>query len=117
MTRSNEQKAKKIFLSLVRPFIKKKKIKVTHGKKVWEIRPPGNWHKGKAVQTILRRIKTKCLPIYIGDDVTDEDAFAVLRGRGIGIRVGRGPSRASYYIKGVSQMEKLLAKLQTLLES
>jgi trehalose-phosphatase len=41
------------------------------------------------------------LPFYLGDDTTDEDAFAVLQGRGIGILVGC-PTRetAARYVLG-----------------
>ncbi|KPJ84848.1 MAG: hypothetical protein AMS18_16575 [Gemmatimonas sp. SG8_17] len=31
------------------------------------------------------------VPLYVGDDVTDEDAFAALRDRGLGILVAETP--------------------------
>ena len=44
--------------------------------------------KGTALQTILKGCGEDALCIYIGDDETDEDAFAAILGRGVGIRVG-----------------------------
>ncbi len=61
------------------------------GKKIFELQPDVPWDKGRAVLWLLERLGLtgdEVLPIYIGDDVTDEDAFEALRGRGIGIRVG-----------------------------
>jgi trehalose-phosphatase len=61
------------------------KLKKTHGKKVYEIRPDLDWHKGRAVKYLLDEIcvlkgiqREHVSTVYIGDDVTDEDAFEVL---------------------------------------
>lgn len=62
----------------------------TQGKMVYEVRPVFDWHKGKAVEYLLDALHLmgpEVLPIYIGDDVTDEDAFKVLQGRGISVIV------------------------------
>lgn len=61
-----------------------------HGKCVFEVRPRSDWHKGKAVEYLLDALDLggpDVLPVYIGDDVTDEDAFRTLAGRGLGIVV------------------------------
>lgn len=64
------------------------RFRLTEGKKVLEIRPRLGWHKGSAVQWIRRRIEgANALAIYVGDDRTDEEAFATLLD-GITIRVG-----------------------------
>jgi trehalose-phosphatase len=52
-----------------------------------ELRAAGRT-KGTAIEELLAVAPTGTLPIYIGDDDTDEDAFAVLEDRGIGIKVG-----------------------------
>jgi trehalose-6-phosphatase len=46
------------------------------------------WNKGDALITLLDRQPEDALAVYLGDDETDEDAFAVIRGRGVGIKVG-----------------------------
>lgn len=66
-------------------------LRVTPGKKVREIQPKIDWNKGKAVLWLLDALgldRPDVLPIYLGDDATDEDAFKALQGRGIGIYVG-----------------------------
>lgn len=67
-------------------------LKVTPGKFVHEIQPKIDWNKGKAVAHLLDVLELAgddVLPIYLGDDVTDEDAFRALaaRGNGVGILV------------------------------
>jgi len=76
------------------------------GKKVYEIQPDIDWHKGRAVTWLIDALHIdtkKTVPIYIGDDLTDEDAFHALRqtGTGVGVLVdeqGR-PSEASFRIR------------------
>ena len=88
-------------------------LRKTNGKKVFEIRPKIDWHKGKAVEWILNILgyhPDNQLAIYIGDDVTDEDAFAALEGKGFGILVADElrTSRASYIIKDTQDVKKVL---------
>ena len=66
-------------------------LRVTPGKMVYEIQPKLDWNKGKAVLWLIEALdldKPDIVPMYFGDDVTDEDAFRALSGRGIGIFVG-----------------------------
>ncbi|MGE0333942.1 MAG: trehalose-phosphatase [Gammaproteobacteria bacterium] len=77
-------------------------LRKTFGKKVFELRPRLDWDKGKAVLWLLQALGLggpEVLPFYLGDDTTDEDAFAVLEGSGVGILVGC-PSRetAAHYV-------------------
>ena len=59
-------------------------LRKTYGKMVYELRPSVDWHKGKAVEWLMEQFKKTSeegeviFPVYIGDDVTDEDAFAVM---------------------------------------
>ena len=48
--------------------------------------------------------------VYIGDDVTDEDAFVALKGKGFGILVADKPraSNAAYMIKNTQDVKKVL---------
>jgi trehalose-phosphatase len=82
-------------------------VLVKTGKMTLEIMPPIAWDKGKAVLWLLARRKfalraknIKVLPIYIGDDITDEDVFISLQGRGITVFVGKPKkTKARFYIK------------------
>ncbi|MDA2891231.1 trehalose-phosphatase [Mycolicibacterium sp. BiH015] len=67
---------------------------VSSGRMVIELRPGIDWDKGRAVNWILNQIDGEdlALPVYIGDDSTDEDAFDVLRHKGVGIAVRQGVS-------------------------
>lgn len=82
------------------------------GKMVVEVRPAIDWHKGHAVQWILERVLPPCaLPIYIGDDATDEDAFFLLAD-GITIRVGEAAeSYAAYSAPDLDAVRNFLSKL------
>jgi len=105
------KKVSRIFKQIVKPYIKSKKIRITSGKKVFEVRPNVNWNKGQAVLWFLKKLAQgkKALPVYIGDDTTDEDAFKALKKRGLTIRVGKQKgSAAKYFIKNVDQVYKLL---------
>ncbi|KAM3704492.1 hypothetical protein ACJW31_03G008200 [Castanea mollissima] len=74
-----------------------KDFRISEGKEVMEIRPNINWDKGLALQYILDNLgfenSSKVLPIYIGDDKTDEDAFKMIKsiGRGFPIVVSSTP--------------------------
>jgi trehalose 6-phosphate phosphatase len=66
-------------------------LKVTPGKMVYEIQPNIDWDKGKAVLYLLGALdldRDDVVPMYLGDDITDEHAFEALETRGIGIFVG-----------------------------
>ncbi len=94
------------------------KIKTTSGKKVHEVRPAIPWHKGNAVQLIFDRVsrsrkKGGVLPIYLGDDITDEDAFtSVNELSGISVLVGEATqsSAAGYYLNSTSEVNSLFAE-------
>jgi len=53
------------------------------------------------------------LPLYIGDDLTDEDAFRALEQRGVGIVVGEQSrsTAARYALKGPAEVERFLREL------
>lgn len=106
-------KVKRVFNKVIEEF-PKTKIKVTSGKKVFEIRPKVKWDKGEAVRWFLKKFqpaKESC-PIYIGDDTTDEDAFKVLSNKGVTIRVGKDKnSLAQETLKDVEAVYKFLQTL------
>jgi len=75
-------------------------LRITSGKKIFEIRPDVDWDKGSAVEWLRDRLVPEgedWLAVYVGDDVTDEDAFREL-GDGVGIAVGREETDADHAI-------------------
>jgi len=57
------------------------------------------FHKGLAVDALLKESPPNVLAVYVGDDETDEDAFRALAGRGIGVRVGAPASDTAAQIQ------------------
>lgn len=99
----------------VRELVKKKAgpslarygLQLTYGKMLIEIRPERHWNKGDAVLWIWKKLAPDHLPCYVGDDLTDEDAFQALRPYGITIRIkNKKNSHAEYY---TSSFKKLIA--------
>jgi trehalose-phosphatase len=96
-------------------------LRKSHGKKIFELQPDIDWHKGKALLWLLDVLnldRSDTLPIYIGDDVTDEDAFNSIRGRGIGIAVRGGPqcTAASYTLQDPDEVQTFLQSLIDILK-
>ena len=92
-----------------------------NGKKVFELRPKIDWNKGKAVLWLLQALHLdhpETFPVYIGDDRTDEDAFRVLKGRGLGILVSdiRQNSAADYALRDTNETRQFLTMLTTMLQ-
>jgi trehalose 6-phosphate phosphatase len=104
---------------ITEPHIQRGEIRVFPMKKVWEIRPPVDWDKGKSVAFIGREVKTRLglsrvLTIYLGDDATDEDAFRVLhRPDGWAVYVGgeNQKTAADYFLSSTAEVELLLGRL------
>jgi trehalose 6-phosphate phosphatase len=75
-------------------------LRASGGKKVFELRPAVHWDKGRALDFLLETLgldRPDVLPLYIGDDETDEDAFRVVQDRGLGVVVrGEEDERATY---------------------
>jgi len=94
----------------IHPFV------LTKGKKVYEIRPRVSWNKGAAVHWIQQQLdKPEMLTIYVGDDVTDEDAFKALPD-GITIKVRPSEDTAAQYrLEGPAEVRKFLEWVDDLL--
>lgn len=74
------------------------RLRLLPGKMVFEIQPKIDWDKGKAVLYLLEMLglnRRDVVPMYFGDDDTDEHAFAALHDRGIGVFVGGGDAEWS----------------------
>lgn len=92
------------------------------GKKVFEIRPDILWDKGQAVLWLLNKLELDhdgVIPIYIGDDVTDEDAFEAFAKKGITLIVGDESrfTRAKYRLESVDEVKDFLFMLQVYLRN
>jgi alpha,alpha-trehalase len=86
------------------------------GKKVLELRPDVDWDKGRALHYLLEALYTdsgRILPLYIGDDTTDEDAFRAISDHGIAIAVGseKRPTAAHCRLKDPEEVTKFLRHL------
>jgi trehalose-phosphatase len=96
------------------PFVRSGGLSLLNGRKIIEVRPGLDWTKGDAVLCLVRRMRRRrLLPIYVGDDQTDEDAFEALID-GITIRVGaHRRSKARYYVRNVGEVSALLEWIAT----
>ncbi len=88
-------------------------LEIVPGKKVLDVRQQIGWNKGSAVSWLLRgeerRRGEPVYPIYVGDDVTDEDGFRAVAGRGIGVLVGEPrESGATHYVRNPGEVVRLL---------
>lgn len=89
-------------------------LRVTSGKKVLELQPDVDWDKGRAVLWLIETLELQqALPVYIGDDETDEDAFRALAQRGVGIAVQEAPraTAARYDLPDPDAVRELLSAL------
>ncbi|KAH1074807.1 hypothetical protein J1N35_027135 [Gossypium stocksii] len=95
------------------------RLRLSHGRKVLEVRPVIDWDKGKALIFLLESLGLSnhddVLPIYVGDDRTDEDAFKVLRegNLGYGILVSSAPkeSNAFFSLRDPQEVMEFLKSL------
>lgn len=103
------------FHSLIENVVKNyPKLHKGDGKKVVEIKPNIDWHKGKAVNFLRKELSYEKNPfsIYLGDDTTDEDAFREME-NGLGILVGEHghDSYADYRVENITEVKKFLKAL------
>jgi trehalose 6-phosphate phosphatase len=98
-------------------------LKVTPGKMVYEVQPNVDWDKGKAVLYLLEALdldRDDVVPMYLGDDITDEHAFEALATRGVGIFVGHADdpevggrtTSADYVLHTFEEVERFLRTLE-----
>lgn len=96
-------------------------LKITPGKMVYELQPKIDWHKGRAVRYLLKALgldSADVVPLYLGDDITDEDAFRAMADvGGVGIIVGRPDdpevagraTAAEFALSSPAEVERLLS--------
>lgn len=98
------------------------RLKVTPGQMVYELQPQIGWHKGRAVLHLLKTLDLDTddvVPLYLGDGITDEDAFRALAGRRVGIivanpddpEVANRTTTADFVLRSTVEVEQFLNML------
>jgi trehalose-phosphatase len=87
-----------------------------HGKRLFEVRSDLDWDKGRALLWLLGALgldEPGVLPFYLGDDLTDEDAFRALGDRGVGIVVSEESreTAAAYQLHDPDEVRRFLERL------
>src|SRR5690606_3109019 len=96
-------------------------LRLSTGKKIFEFQPDLDWHKGRAVRWLMETLvldPARVKPLYMGDDVTDEDAFHEVRTDGLGIVVDPEVeiTFAAYRLDDAGEVEAFLAQMRAYLE-
>ena len=104
------------FNYVVQPYLMANKIDIIAGKMVYEVRPHVDWNKGNAVMWLISKYKKETdkelLPIYMGDDITDESVFKCLEETGITVRVGEHKKTAAkHYLKDSGEVYEILKEI------
>src|SRR5439155_18614542 len=84
-------------------------VTMTDGKAVVELAVVQT-DKGRALDTLRHQVGATAA-IFLGDDVTDEKAFARLSGPDIGVKVGDGESLATFRVPDATSVARVLAFL------
>lgn len=113
---SQVEELTKIFYRVTAPLSTSGKVRITEGKKVYEVRPAVDWDKGRAIELIAQKLgrKNKPLMLFLGDDVTDYDGFRMVNEKGgISIYVGEETteSGAQYFLHSPSEVHLFLKTL------
>jgi trehalose-phosphatase len=102
------------FEQVTRPAIESQRLRVMRGSFVLELLPNIPWNKGDAVRWIVERVQrggAPAFPVYVGDDVTDEDALREVEDRGVGIAASDRVTGGDYRVDGPAGVEALLREL------
>jgi len=97
-------------------------LRKTGGKMIFELRPDIDWDKGKALAWLLEQLgldRREVVPVYLGDDLTDEDALREIEEDGIGILVRdeARPTHAQYALESPAEVQTFLERLAARLRS
>lgn len=108
-----ENKIQDIEKAVFEELEQQEKLKKGSGKKILELKPDLDWHKGRALAWLMEELEmsaNKYIPVFIGDDVTDEDAFEIIKGEGIGIIVGSHSQKtaASFRLEDSDEVTRFL---------
>lgn len=95
------------------PYLESGVFRLMHGACMIEILPNIDWHKGSAVTWIRERVAAdrEVSTVYVGDDVTDQDAFVAVRGHGLSVAASARAEGADIQIDGPGEVEELLRRI------
>jgi trehalose 6-phosphate phosphatase len=107
-----KKRARAAIVAAVAAIERREALRVMGGKQVVNLLPEGAPHKGIALEGARARLGCDTA-LYVGDDQTDEDVFALDQpGRLLSVRVGqRESSHADYYLRGQREIDALLRSL------
>jgi trehalose 6-phosphate phosphatase len=115
----NIETVRERILTAVRSLPQAGELRITEGRMVVELRPNLEVNKGSALASLIAKYDLAGI-IYIGDDVSDVDAFeaihnAEIKGIAVGVGSDEAPSllydKADFMVRGVEQVERLLGRL------
>jgi trehalose-phosphatase len=110
-----QKRVPELFDRVAGPYIDAGVVRIMHGSCARELMPAIDWDKGSAVDWICDHIERRhgsAWPLYVGDDVTDEDAFSVVRHRGLAVAASDRVEGADVRIDGPRDVELLLNALR-----
>jgi trehalose-phosphatase len=106
--------AQSCFLDAAREHVESGRLRLLPGACVVELLPAATWHKGHALRWIRERIERahgRTFTVYVGDDVTDEDAFRAVGPEGMTIAASERASGAEFSVDGPEGVKRLLHSL------
>lgn len=106
---ADEDAARKAVEEIVENLATLAGVHIRHGKKVLELSVVET-NKGKALDRLRQRLGARSV-LFLGDDTTDEDAFARLTGPDVGIKVGPGETKAKFRVKDTAEASRVLARV------
>jgi trehalose-phosphatase len=107
-------RAEAALLRHAKPHIDAGVLRTMRGAFMLELMPNIDWHKGCAVAWIRDHVVRQygdAWPLYIGDDLTDEDGFRAVRGQGISVAASSRAGDADFAVDGPNEVEALLRVL------
>lgn len=99
------------FMSIAREHLDAGRLRMLPGACVIELLPGVAWNKGRALEWIRERVEGLHGPtfsVYVGDDVTDEDAFRAVGPHGVTIAASDRAAGAQFRVDGPASVRRLL---------
>ena len=92
-------------------------LRLLRGKKIWELLPAAIPGKGPITKFLLKAMPAGTLPIFIGDDASDESAFAALP-HGLAVHVGKQTKTIAHFsVRDPDEVREFLERLELVVAS